>query len=70
LLTRLKAWRKQRSSADGVPAYVVFHDATLEAIAEAVPASERDLLAIKGIGPAKAERYGDELLDLIEAAQP
>jgi superfamily II DNA helicase RecQ len=45
-----------------VPAYVVFHDSTLAAIAELRPASRADLADVPGIGPAKLERYGDDVL--------
>jgi DNA helicase-2/ATP-dependent DNA helicase PcrA len=62
LLERLKTWRKQRAQADGVPAYVVFHDRTLAAIAEVRPQDQRALFAIKGVGPAKIDRYGEEIL--------
>lgn len=65
LFDRLKAWRKERANADGVPAYVVFHDRTLVAIAEARPSTSEALLAIEGIGPAKLDRYAHEVLDLV-----
>ena len=45
-----------------MPAYVVFHDSTLAAIAELRPASHADLATVPGIGPAKLERYGDDVL--------
>lgn len=63
----LRAWRRERAATDGVPAYVVFHDRTLEAIAEAEPASLESLGQIAGIGPAKLERYGGEVLALLGA---
>ncbi len=65
LYEALRRWRRERSTADGVPAYVVFHDATLAAIADRRPRSERDLLAIPGIGPAKLERYGGDVLAVV-----
>ncbi|MEZ5100599.1 MAG: ATP-dependent DNA helicase UvrD2 [Thermoleophilia bacterium] len=61
-LAALKAWRKERARADGVPAYVVFHDRTLEEIARRAPRDRADLSTISGIGPAKLERYADEVL--------
>ena len=64
----LRAWRKERSSADGVPAYVVLNDRHLVGIAERRPTSTRQLAACPGIGPAKLEAYGDELLALVAAA--
>jgi DNA helicase-2/ATP-dependent DNA helicase PcrA len=65
LLAALKAWRLDRARADGVPAYVVATDATLEAIAARRPTSDAELLAIPGIGPAKLGRYGDDILDVL-----
>ncbi|MFL6156413.1 MAG: ATP-dependent DNA helicase UvrD2 [Marmoricola sp.] len=65
LFESLKAWRKVRSDADSVPAYVVFSDATLEALAEVRPGDRRALEGIKGIGPAKVEKYADEVLAVL-----
>jgi ATP-dependent DNA helicase RecQ len=65
LFEALRAWRGRTAKARGVPAYVVFADATLAAIAEARPASEDDLASVKGIGPAKLEAYGEELLAIV-----
>ena len=62
LLDALKAWRRLRASADAVPAYVVAHDSMLEAIADAHPLTAAELRRIKGMGPTKLERYGDEIL--------
>jgi DNA helicase-2/ATP-dependent DNA helicase PcrA len=59
---KLRAWRLERSKADGVPPYVVFHDSVLHQIAELRPASLGELSQIAGVGPTKLERYGDELL--------
>ncbi|MGH2750686.1 MAG: ATP-dependent helicase [Actinomycetota bacterium] len=58
----LKRWRLQRARADEVPAFVVFHDSTLEAIAAAGPDSLVELSEVPGVGPAKLDRYGDEIL--------
>jgi len=68
LFERLRTWRKQRASEDGVPPYVVFHDKTLAAIADTKPGSRSALLEIDGIGPAKAERYADEVLAVVGAS--
>ncbi len=68
LLAGLKAWRKQSADDEHVPAFVVFTDATLIAIAEALPRTRTSLLAIPGVGRRKAERYGDEVLALVERA--
>ena len=64
---RLRAWRRDRAKADNVPPYVVFHDAVLQAIAAARPASLGELAQISGVGPAKLERYGSDVLALIES---
>lgn len=64
LLERLREWRLQTSREQRVPAFVVFTDATLTAIAESRPRSERELLAIPGVGQAKLERYGTDVLAL------
>ncbi len=69
LLDRLKEWRRRRASTDGVPAYVVFHDATLAQIADRRPGDWADLAAISGVGPTKLERYGDEVLEIVAAAR-
>lgn len=61
----LRSWRSTTARELGVPAYVVFSDATLVAIAERMPCSEAELLDISGVGPIKLERYGQELLPVI-----
>jgi DNA helicase-2/ATP-dependent DNA helicase PcrA len=65
LFERLRAWRKERADQDSVPAFVVFTDATLQLIAEQRPTSPAALLRISGVGPAKLERYGDGLLEVV-----
>ena len=65
LFARLKEWRLSRATEDQVPAYVVFTDKTLEAIAESKPGSPAELQQISGIGPAKIERYGEDLMALL-----
>jgi DNA helicase-2/ATP-dependent DNA helicase PcrA len=64
----LRAWRKERSQADGVPAFVVLSDRHLMGIAERRPATQRELAGCPGIGPAKLAAYGDELLALVATA--
>jgi ATP-dependent DNA helicase RecQ len=64
----LRAWRTRTAKARGVPAYVVFADATLAAIAAARPASEGALLEVKGVGPRKLGDYGGEVLAIVRAA--
>ena len=62
---RLRAWRKERAANDDVPAFVVFNDTTLAELARVQPRTPRDLLSVTGIGPAKVERYGEALLELL-----
>jgi len=65
LVAELKAWRSRRAREDGVPAYVVLHDATLHELASRRPVSSAELAGVKGFGPAKLDRYGDELLAVL-----
>ena len=65
LFEQLRAWRKRTSEQDSVPAYVVFTDATLTAIAQDKPRSARELAAIPGVGRAKLDRYGGDVLALV-----
>ena len=65
VLDALKAWRSATAQASGVPAYVICHDATLAAVAEARPTTRAELLALPGFGPVKAERYGEPLLAVL-----
>jgi DNA helicase-2/ATP-dependent DNA helicase PcrA len=69
LAEQLRAWRRKRAEADGVPAYVVFNDRTLAALTERQPRSRGELLAVEGIGPSKLDKYGDELLALLSPAE-
>lgn len=64
---QLRSWRLERAAHDGVPAYVVFTDATLIAICETHPSTQEALAAIPGIGPAKLERFGDDLLAIVRS---
>jgi len=68
VLEALKSWRAATARATGVPAYVVFHDTTLAAVAEAKPRDRAGLLALPGVGPVKVERYGEALLSLVAQA--
>ena len=65
LFQRLRQWRQQTARAQGVPPYVIFHDATLQAIAVARPRRLADLAPVPGLGAAKLERYGAALLAFI-----
>jgi ATP-dependent DNA helicase RecQ len=59
----LREWRLARARADEVPAYVVFNDRTLAELVARTPRTLAELAAVPGIGPAKLERYGAELLE-------
>jgi DNA helicase II / ATP-dependent DNA helicase PcrA len=61
-LTALKAWRLERARRDEVPAFVVFHDTTLEEIARRRPKELWELAKVSGVGPTKLERYGAEVI--------
>jgi len=61
---RIREWRAAEAKRLKVPAYVVLHDRTLAALAQARPRNPRELLGIDGIGPAKVERFGEEILRL------
>ncbi len=63
----LRRWRKERAAAEKVPAYCVFTDATLTALAEMRPVDVPGLVAVPGIGVAKVEKYGDDVLGLCAA---
>ncbi|MEL6615281.1 MAG: HRDC domain-containing protein, partial [Bacteroidota bacterium] len=67
---RLRAWRTETAVEREVPSYIVFNDKTLRALALALPETEDDLLAVKGIGPAKAEQYGDAVLAIVAGEEP
>jgi DNA helicase-2/ATP-dependent DNA helicase PcrA len=70
LFERLREWRSLAAAAQSVPAYVVFTDATLIALAERSPRAAADLLGIAGIGPHKLSRYGAAVLALVAGARP
>ena len=61
----MREWRLRTASGQKVPAYVVFTDATLTALAERRPSGTAELAAIAGIGPRKLELYGEAVLALI-----
>jgi len=69
LVDVLKAWRLERARADRVPAYVILHDSTIEEIARALPRTAGDLERVRGMGPTKCARYGDDILGAIKVAR-
>ncbi len=64
---QLRTWRAATAKEQGVPAYVIFHDATLRQIAAEAPATLDALAAVSGVGEAKLARYGQQILDLLSA---
>ena len=64
---RLRAWRAASAKEQGVPAYVIFHDATLRQIAARAPQTLAELATISGVGEAKLARYGQLILDTLAA---
>ncbi len=62
---RLRAWRAAAAKEQGVPAYVIFHDATLRQIAALAPSTLAALAAVNGVGETKLARYGQQVLDLL-----
>ena len=70
LFERLTAWRAAAAAEQKVPAYVVFTDATIVAIAERRPSAPAELLAIAGIGPRKLGQYGAAVFALVGGASP
>ncbi|HEY8822314.1 MAG TPA: ATP-dependent DNA helicase UvrD2 [Dermatophilaceae bacterium] len=66
----LKVWRLAVAGATKVPAYVIFTDATLTAIAEKTPANTSELAAISGVGARKLERHADDVLAILGGADP
>jgi DNA helicase-2/ATP-dependent DNA helicase PcrA len=67
-MAALRSWRTTRAREDAVPAYVVAHDQTLAAIADLRPTSLAALRRVRGMGPTKLDRYGEEILAAIAAA--
>ncbi len=65
LSNALRAWRTARAKADAVAPFIVFHDSTIEAIAERRPRSIADLRRVPGIGPTKLDRYGEEIIGVV-----
>jgi DNA helicase-2/ATP-dependent DNA helicase PcrA len=67
LFEQLREWRAERARGLGQPAYCVFTDATLAAIAEQLPTDVPGLVAIPGIGQSKLDKFGDEVLALVSS---
>jgi DNA helicase-2/ATP-dependent DNA helicase PcrA len=67
LFDRLREWRSGIAKEAGLPPYVVFTDATLVAIAETLPRDEGELARVPGVGVAKLQKYGSDVLELLGA---
>jgi ATP-dependent DNA helicase RecQ len=67
IFEQLRAWRAGVAKEQGVPAYVIFHDATLRAIATELPATLSALSSLNGVGDTKLARYGQQILDTLQA---
>jgi DNA helicase-2/ATP-dependent DNA helicase PcrA len=68
LVERLTDWRRRLARASGVPAHVLLHDSTVNAIALRKPANEQELLGVPGLGPVKVARFGPAILDVVQGA--
>jgi ATP-dependent DNA helicase RecQ len=66
-LAALKAWRAEVAKEHNLPAYVIFHDATLIAIAKLAPQSQAELSGVSGMGVKKLEAYGSEVLRIVDS---
>ncbi|MDQ5963270.1 MAG: ATP-dependent helicase [Patescibacteria group bacterium] len=65
LLAELKAWRTERARRDKIAPYMVLHDTTLQELARRKPQTEQALLGVKGLGPMKIEKFGQEILGIL-----
>ena len=65
LFEKLREWRLTKAKERNVPAYVVFTDRTLRAIAAQKPKNRRELDSVSGVGPTKMEFYGEEVLQIV-----
>ena len=70
LFGRLRAWRRKQADAQGVPAYVVFSDATLVGIADSAPTSRAALSRVSGVGATKLDRYAEPVLAVLAGLDP
>jgi ATP-dependent DNA helicase RecQ len=68
IFERLRAWRAATAREQGVPAYVIFHDATLREIATALPTSLTELSRVNGVGENKLAKYGEQILETLAEA--
>ena len=66
-MNRLREWRRQEAAEQKLPAYCVFTDATLIALAEGRPRNVAELAKVQGLGPAKVSKYGEQVLAILAA---
>ncbi|MGM0433548.1 MAG: DNA helicase RecQ [Pseudomonadota bacterium] len=66
---RLRQFRKELADAEGVPPYIIFHDATLKEMLHAKPKTLDDMATVPGVGQAKLERYGEQFLNVLKALE-
>ncbi|MDI6730021.1 MAG: HRDC domain-containing protein [Candidatus Altarchaeum sp.] len=67
LLNELKFWRKKVAEEEKIPAYCIFHDATLIEISNSLPSSKSDLIKIRGFGKKRIDKYGNDVLKIVLA---
>jgi ATP-dependent DNA helicase RecQ len=67
LFDRLRVLRRRIADSESVPAYIVFSDAVLREMSRRIPKTERELMTISGIGPAKLTRYGKAFLEVLRS---
>lgn len=65
MMSRLKEWRNQKSKKENMPAYIIMHDSTIIDLVQKNPTTKEDLQDIRGLGPTKIMRYGEEILDIL-----
>jgi ATP-dependent DNA helicase RecQ len=70
LLEGLRRWRYQKAQTLGVPAFWVFHNSVLDAIARRRPAAIGELMGVRGVGARKAEQFGQEIIDVVRGFSP
>jgi ATP-dependent DNA helicase RecQ len=70
LFEALREWRAQQAREQAVPAYVIFHDATLKAIAASRPGTLTELGGVSGVGQAKLAKYGEQILEVVAGGGP
>jgi ATP-dependent DNA helicase RecQ len=69
LFEKLRWWRVETARSHNVPAYVIFHDATLREIARAMPVTLDELRQVSGVGEKKLETYGEQLIALVSGLE-